>query len=162
MAQMTTRTQADPIFAARLTPHRSLTPRGRHVLILVVAIGAAIPGLIFYSLGAWPIVVFAILDVIVVALALRWSMRDARRFEEVTLWPNRLQVRRVSAGGREAVSQFDPHAVRLTVERDYDERTTAISLRTRTGRFEIGEFLATTERASFAQVFGRALRQARR
>jgi uncharacterized membrane protein len=162
MAQMTTKTQAEPIFAARLTPHRSLTPRGRQVLIVCVAIGAAIPGLVFYSLGAWPIVGFMGLDVAAVYLALRWSMRDAGRFEEVTLWPNRLQVRRVSASGREATSQYDPHEVRLIVERDFDERTTGLNLKTRDGRIEIGSFLAAAERASFAQVFGRALRQARR
>jgi uncharacterized membrane protein len=162
MAQMTTKTQAEPIFAARLTPHRSLTPRGRQVLIVCVAIGAAIPGLVFYSLGAWPIVGFMGLDVLAVYVALRWSMRDAHRFEEVTLWPNRLQLRRVSAGGREAVSQYDPHEVRLIIERDFDERTTGLNLRTREGRVEIGSFLAAGERASFAQVFGRALRQARR
>jgi uncharacterized membrane protein len=159
---MTTKTQAEPIFAAKLTPHRSLSPRGRKILVAAVAVGAAIPGLVFYSLGAWPIVGFMGLDVLAVYLALRWSMRDAGRFEEVTLWPNKLQLRRVSPSGKEAVSHYDPHDIRLVVERDFDERTTGLNLKTSDGPVEIGSFLAAAERASFAQVFGRALRKARR
>ncbi|HEY4199431.1 MAG TPA: DUF2244 domain-containing protein [Devosiaceae bacterium] len=159
---MTTKTQAEPIFAAKLTPHRSLSPRGRQVLIIALAICAAIPGFVFSRLGAWPIVGFMGLDVLAVYFALRWSMRDGDRFEEITLWPNRLQLRRVSAKGKEAISQFNPRQVRLVLERDYDERTTGLNLRTEDGDVEIGGFLAAAERASFAKVFGTALRKARR
>ena len=160
-ANMITKTQADPLFAATLTPHRSLGRRGRVILIGSVAAMAAIPGLVFYSLGAWPIVGFMGLDVAAMWFALRWSTRETKRFEEVTLWPHRLEVRAVSAGGKQQVTAFDPHATRLIVDRDYDEKTTAIYLRNTAGDHELGSFLAASEKASFARVFGTALRKAR-
>lgn len=159
---MITKTQADPLFAAKLTPHRSLGPRGRAVLVGAVMAMAAIPSLVFYSLGAWPIVGFMGLDVLAVWVALRWSAHQTKRAEEVTLWPNRLEVREVSAGGKQSVVAFDPNETRLIVDRDYDEKTTALYLRNREGDYELGAFLAASEKASFARVFGTALRKARR
>ncbi|QMV00075.1 DUF2244 domain-containing protein [Devosia sp. D6-9] len=159
---MITKTQADPLFAAKLTPYRSLSSRGQTVLIGVIAAMAAIPSMVFYSLGAWPIVGFMGLDVLGMWLALRWSNRQTRRFEEVTLWPNRLEVREVSPGGKQTTTAFDPHRTRLIVDRDYDEKTLALYLRNDGGDYELGSFLAASEKASFAKVFGTALRRARR
>jgi uncharacterized membrane protein len=58
MPKMTTQTQAKPLFSAKLTPHRSLGRRGGRVVIALVAVFATIPGIVFFSLGAWPIVGF--------------------------------------------------------------------------------------------------------
>jgi len=159
---MITKTQADPLFAAKLTPHRSLSPRGRNILVAAIAVMAAIPGLVFYALGAWPVVGFMGLDVAAVWVALRWSSRETNRFEEVTLWPNRLEVRAVSARGRQQIFAFDPRRTKLILDRDYDEKTTALYLRDNGADHELGSFLAANEKADFAKVFGTALRRARR
>ena len=58
MPKMTTQTQARPLFAAKLTPHRSIGRRGYRIVIAVMAIAATVPAITFYSLGAWPIVVY--------------------------------------------------------------------------------------------------------
>ena len=57
MPKMTTQTQARPLFAARLTPHRSLGRRGFRVVLAIMAIGVTVPAIAFYSLGAWPVVI---------------------------------------------------------------------------------------------------------
>jgi uncharacterized membrane protein len=49
---MSTKIQAKPLFAATLTPHRSLSPRGKRVVIGLVAALALVPGLVFYVAGA--------------------------------------------------------------------------------------------------------------
>ena len=67
---MTTQTTARPLFAATLTPHRSLSRRGMRIVIAVMAIGASIPGMLFFALGAWPIVGIMGLDVALVWWAL--------------------------------------------------------------------------------------------
>ena len=159
--KMTTRIEARPLFAATLTPHRSLSKRGLRYVIAFVAVLASIPGMIFFSLGAWPVVGFMGLDVLLVWWALSASLRDGKRLEKVTLWPDELELRRVSAGGKEELIRFNPFFVKLVIDRDYNERTTGIHLRTRDRDIEIGSFLNADDKASFARAFGTALKKAR-
>ena len=158
---MTTETQARPLFAAKLTPHRSIDPRGIRIVCAFAASLLLLPGLIFYLLGAWPVVGFMGLDVAALYWALTHSLRDGRRYEEVTLWADRLDVRQVSAKGEVQTQSFNPFFVRLVIERDIDEHTTAIKLRTRERDLVVGAFLNPDDKATFAQAFGTALRKAR-
>jgi len=150
-----------PLLSAVLTPYRSLSPRGIRLVVALTALLAAIPGLVFFFLGAWPILGFMGLDVLAVWWALSHSFRDGRRFEVITLWPDALEVRQVSARGREARQTFNPFYVRLEVDRDVDDRTTALRLRSRTRALEIGAFLNPDDKASFASALGKALHAAR-
>ena len=154
-------TTTAPLFAAELTPNRSLSPRGMRIVIGLVAALAALPGLIFFLMGAWPVVGFMGLDVIAIAWALHVSMRRGRRREQITLWSDRLEVVSIDAKGGESVEGFNPKTVRLIIDRDFNERTTALKLRTTQGETEIGAFLAPDDRSSFAKAFGTALRKAR-
>ena len=158
---MTTETQARPLFAATLTPHRSLSRRGLRFVVAGIAVLASIPGMVFFALGAWPVVGFLGLDVLLVWWALTASLRDGRRREKVTLWADELEVTRVTARGREQMLRFHPHSVKLVIDRDYNERTTGLHLRTRDDDIEIGAFLSADDKASFAKAFGTALRKAR-
>lgn len=151
-----------PLFAASLTPYRALGPRGI-LVVTAVAIGlSAPPALALYRLGAWPAVWAMGLGVLALYLALRLSLRDGRRREEVTLWPDALEIRQVDPRGGEKRARFNPFFVRLAVERDGEDRTTTLRLETRDGGFEIGAFLNPDDKASFAKAFGAALRNARR
>lgn len=158
---MNTKTQARPLFAATLTPNRSLGRRGLRVVIATLAVMASIPGMIFFSLGAWPIVGFLGLDVLLVWWAMSAALREGERLEEVTLWPDQLELRQVAPGGEEQLRRFNPFYVKLVIDRDFDERTTALHLRTRDDDIEIGAFLSSDDKASFAKVFGTALKKAR-
>jgi uncharacterized membrane protein len=158
---MTTQTQARPLFAATLTPHRSLSRDGIRYVVVFVAVMASIPGIVFFSLGAWPILGFLGLDVLLVWWALSASMRDGKRQEMVTLWPDELELKRVSARGKEELLRFNPYFVKLVIDRDYNERTTGLHLRTRESDVEIGSFLNGDEKTSFAKAFGTALKRAR-
>lgn len=158
---MTTRTQARPLFAATLTPNSSLSRRGLRLVVAIAAILASVPAMIFLSLGAWPIAAFLGLDVALVWWALRTAVEGGRQFEQVTLWADQLEVRQVSARGREQVLTFNPFYVKLVIERDFNERITALHLRTPDSDTEIGAFLSPDDKTSFAKVFGTALKKAR-
>ncbi len=158
---MTTQTEARPLFAATLTPHRSLTRNGLRWVIALTAIAASIPAMIFFSLGAWPIVGFMGLDLLAIWWALSASMRDGRQIEKVTLWPDELELKRIAANGREELLRFNPFFVKLVIDRDYNERTIALHLRTREADTVIGAFLNPDDKASFARAFGTALKKAR-
>ena len=158
---MSTKTQARPLFAARLTPHRSLTTRGYRWVIALACIMATIPALVFFSMGAWPIVGFLGIDLLAIWWALSSSMRAGKEFEEVTLWPDELEVKQVGANGKSQLTRFNPFSVKLVIDRDFNERVTGLHLRTKDADMVLGAFLSTDEKSSFAKVFGTALKKAR-
>jgi uncharacterized membrane protein len=164
MAAMTTpgfASAGSPIFAASLTPHRALSRRGLRIVIALVAVLASIPGIVFFALGAWPVVGFMGLDVLAVWWALSASMKDGKRLEQVTLYPDSLVVRRVSPAGAESHATFNPFFVRLVVTRDGEDRVTGLALRSRDDELAIGAFLNPADKATFAKAFGDALSRAR-
>jgi uncharacterized membrane protein len=158
---MSTKIQAKPLFAATLTPHRSLSPRGKRVVIGLVAALALVPGIVFYVAGAWPVVGFMGLDVVAIWIALTVSMRGGRAYEVVTLWPGTLEVKKVDAKGAEDVMTFIPFNVRFVIDRDYNERLTGLWLKERERKIALGAFLSAEEKLSFSKAFGTALKKAR-
>jgi len=158
---MTTQTQARPLFAATLTPHRSLTRRGYRYVIALACVLATIPGIVFFSLGAWPVVGFLGLDVLAIGWALAASMKSSKQYEVVTLWPDELEVKQVAPNGKTEITRFNPFFVKLVIDRDFNERTTGLHLRSRETDLAIGAFMNPDDKASFAKVFGTALKKAR-
>jgi len=158
---MSTKTQAKPLFAATLTPHRSLTPTGKRVVIGLVAALALVPGVVFYLAGAWPVVGFMGLDVLAIWAALTISMRGGKAYEVVTLWPTALELKKVDAKGGEEVLNFAPKAVKFVIDRDYNERVTGLWLKLDSKKVPLGAFLSAEEKLSLSKVFGSALRKAR-
>lgn len=153
--------QSSPLFAALLTPHRSMDGQAIRWVVAFTAIMASIPGLIFFAMGAWPIVGFLGLDVLLLYWALSASLKSGKAFEEVTLWPDALDIRQVSEGGQETNHSINPFYARLRVIRDSAERVTTLMVVTRDRAIEIGRFLNAEDKASFASVFGAALHKAR-
>ena len=161
MPKMTTQTQARPLFAAKLTPNRSLGRRSGRVVLAITVVMATIPGIVFFSLGAWPVVGFLGLDVVLLWWAFSTSLRNSRRYELVTLWPDQLELKQVDGYGKEQLSRFNPYFVKLVIDRDFNERTTGLHLRTRERDVMLGAFLNQDEKSSFAKAFGTALKRAR-
>lgn len=157
----TVNTRQSPLFAALLTPHRSLGVTGIRRVVAIYAVLAAIPGLYFFFTGAWPIIGFLGLDALALWWALSASLKSGKAFEEVTLWRDELEIRHVTARGRERRHAFNPFWVRLNVDRDFEDRVTRLVLRMRSEELEIGAFLNPDDKESFATVFGQALSKAR-
>lgn len=154
-------TTTTPLFAAELTPHRSLGARGGWIVVGLVAMLAALPGLMFLSMGAWPIVGFMVLDVLAIAIALYVAMRRGKRREQITVWADQLEWTATDAKGGKTLRRFNPKTVRLLLDRDADEKTTALRLRQGKDELEVGAFLKAEDKSSFAKALGTALRKAR-
>ena len=158
---MSTKTQAKPLFAATLTPHRSLTSKGKRIVIGLVVALAIIPGLIFYVAGAWPVAAFMGADVLAIYAAFTLTMRTGKVQEVLTLWPAALELKKVDAKGTEEVMNFTPAGVKFVIDRDFNERVTGLWLKSDGKRVPLGTFLSTDEKLSLSKAFGTALRKAR-
>ena len=101
------------IFSAVITPHRSLGRYGFMVLMAVFGGISFIAGMVFLMLGAWPVFGFFGLDVALLYWAFRLNYRHAAAYEEVTMTPVALTVRKVSHRGRMREWVLNPLWVRL-------------------------------------------------
>src|SRR6185295_19237961 len=101
-AQVAVQAGEPTLFSALLTPHRSLSGTGFVVLMAVVAGISFIGGVVFFVVGAWPVIGFLGLDVALVYWAFRANYRAAAAYEEVTVTPSELRLRRVSHRGEVA------------------------------------------------------------
>jgi len=149
------------LFDAVLTPHRSLPIKGFNLLIAAVVGANLLIGVPLWLLGAWPVVGFMGLDVLAIWAALTISMRGGKAYEVVTLWPTSLELKKVDPKGAEEAMSFVPKTVKFVIDRDYNERVTALWLKTDAKRIPLGAFLSAEEKLSLSKVFGTALRKAR-
>lgn len=146
-----------PFFEAVLTPYRSLSPRGFMIFMLCIAAVSFASGILFLSIGAWPVFGFFGLDVLLLWAAFRMNYASARRYEEVSLSAHELVIRKVSPGGKSLEYRFNPAWVRLVVDRVEDEGVVRISLMSRGETVSIGAFLNPDDRTSFAGAMVNAL-----
>lgn len=106
-----------PIFHAVLTPHRSLSRRGFNTMMGALGILSLFVGIGFVSNGAWPVVGFFGLDVLVLWLAFRANYRAGRVREEVRVSRTQLLIRKVSPRGHVAEASYNPFFTRLSTLR---------------------------------------------
>ena len=151
-----------PIFSAVLTPYRSLGHYGFALFMAAVALMSVAAGVVFLLLGAWPVFGFLGLDVLVLYVAFRINFRDARAYEEVTVTPSELTVRKVSPRGDVAEWSANPLWVRLEREMHEEFGLQRLCLVTRGHAFPIASFLCPDEKASFATALAAAIHEAKR
>ena len=151
-----------PIFAAIVTPHRSLGSTGFLILMAAVAVVSFGAGAAFLMIGAWPVLGFFGLDVALLYWAFRINYRRASAFEEITVTPEIMTVRKVSHRGEVRQWQANPLWVRLEQETHEDYGIERLSLVSRGERVSVAGFLGPGEKAGFARALGRALAQDRR
>jgi uncharacterized membrane protein len=154
------KSEGGPSFDAILHPHRSLPPAGFAVLMAALAGTSFIAGLVFVSMGAWPVFGFFGLDVALLYLAFRLNYRSGRLYERVQLTPQRLTLTRVHPSGRHEVFEFNPYWVRVELKELPSERT-VLALALGRNQWVFGRFLTDDERRDFATHLTAALISAR-
>jgi uncharacterized membrane protein len=150
------------IFSATLTPHRSLGRVGFLILMLLFGAISFVTGMMFLVVGAWPVIGFFGLDVLLLYWAFRLNYRHAEAYEQVTVTCSELKVRKVSHLGRVREWVLNPLWVRLDKSEIEEFGVDRLFLVSRGKKLTIGSFLGPDEKADFARELGRALQLARR
>ncbi|MCX7312310.1 MAG: DUF2244 domain-containing protein [Hyphomicrobiales bacterium] len=150
------------LFSAIITPHRSLSSRGFVAVMALVGGLSFIGGMFFIWLGAWPVIGFLGLDVALVYWAFRANYRAAAAFEEVTVTPSELRVRRVSHRGEVAEWTLNPLWTKLDREHNEDYGLLKLFLVSRGRKLPVAGYLSPHEREGFAAELSAALGEARR
>jgi uncharacterized membrane protein len=150
------------LFSALLTPHRSLGRGGFLALMAFLTLISFAAGLVFWLMGAWPVLGFFGLDVLAVYWAFRINFRHARASEEIRITPSELRLRRVSHRGHVVEFVLNPLWVQLDQKTHAEFGIEKLYLRSKGRRLSVGSFLGPDEKASFAKALDAALAAARR
>jgi uncharacterized membrane protein len=151
-----------PLFSATITPHRSLGRRGFIALMCAIGGISFIGGMVFLALGAWPVMGFLGLDVLLIYWAFRANYRAARAYETVTVTASAITIRQVSHRGAKTELTFNPLWVKLEREADPEFNAGKLYLVSRGRKFVIAGFLSPREKDTFAGALLAALHEAKR
>jgi len=148
------------VFGAELAPHRSLAPQGFLLLMGSIGLISFAAGIAFYLAGAWPVVGFLGLDVLLVYLAFRINYRRGNLREILELTRDDLHVRRIDHRGRETSWHFQPYWLQVNIDEPPDHHSQLL-LSSHGRSLAVGSFLAPEERLDLAQALRRALGEIR-
>jgi uncharacterized membrane protein len=141
-------------------PHRSLSRSGFLVLMGLICACSFTIGMLFFMVGAWPVIGFLGLDVLVVYIAFRLNYRAARAYEVLHLTRSRFEITKVDPRGRGRRAAFEPTWLAVDMD-DPPHRRSKLILRSHGKRLEIGGFLTPAEKLDLARAIRRALDAAR-
>jgi uncharacterized membrane protein len=148
-------------FDAEIRPNRSLPNPGFYALMAAVALISFSAGLAFMMIGAWPVLGFFGLDVLLVWLAFKLSYRDGRRREIIQITAEEIRVSRASPFGHLTSFRLPAAWTKVEIagegEPDVQARLTAMGK-----TLIIGSLLSPRERESLAEAVREALTKARR
>jgi uncharacterized membrane protein len=136
-----------------LTPHRSLSREGFIAVIGLVAVINLIVGVMFYVVGAWPIVGFLGLDVLAIWWAFKQNFKDQREAERIVKQGDDVTLFRFLKDGTTREAKFNRLWTRVELEYDAErELVGRLHLCMRGERHEIASFLGAEERESLAKA----------
>lgn len=148
------------LFEATIVPHRSLSPRGLRVLIVVIAALCAFLALRFWLIGAWPVAGFAVVEIGLAVWLLLLNARRARACELVLLTEDALRIIRIDPRGRREERCLNSAWLNVLVEEE-PGRVPRLLLAARNVREEIGTVLGEAQKRDLAAALGAALYRAR-
>jgi len=140
---------ADDITVFRLKPHSSLGKQGFLVLMLFVSFVSFASGAFFVYLGAWPVMGFFGIEVLLLYGAFRLNYFSARRVEELEISSDCFKLTKISAKGHASEVSLNPYWLRFELKpsRHDPEVPGDLIISSHGKSYHIGSFLSPEERA---------------
>lgn len=147
-------------FDAVLYPNCSLGPVGFLLVMTGISGLSFFAGTMAYLAGAWPVMGFLGLDVLLIYLAFKFNFRAGRIYETVQLDDASLLIRRFLPDGRILSWNFQAYWAKVElIERA--QNLPLLAVRSHGKYLVFGNFLTREERAEFAAALRQALSRQR-
>ncbi len=151
---------SQPIFEAILAPHQSLGRRGSFILMAGLGVLSAGISLRFLILGAWPVMAFSCIEVMLAVLLLAVHRRRAQMREVIRLNASEIMVVQTEPGGK--CRSFSLPSAWLQVRLEGASGSgSRLVLRTHGSGREVGSFLHDPDRLSLFEALQDALHRLR-
>lgn len=144
------------LFDVVLYPHRSLGRRGFLTLMALISAVSFATGMAFVLRGAWPVMGFFGLAVVLIYVAFKLNYRAGRQYETLRLGRDELVVRRTQPSGLSREWRFEPFWLRIGVERPHRPES-RLMLSSHGRHLALGGFLSLQERLDLAAALQGAL-----
>jgi len=154
--------QDAPVYRVCLWPNRSLSPAGKRTVLIVAAIGLAVP--LGPALGTpvfWGLLPFVLGALGFLWLGFRRSDFDGGLTEDLMLWPDEMRVERREPDGRVLRWRAAPYWVRLRLHEEGARVENYLTLKGGGREIELGAFLSPDERAALKDEVESALARVR-
>jgi len=147
------------LFEATSRPRQSLNAAGMRLAALVLVLGLGFSGVLFAFLGAWPVLGFAGVELLLVlGLFSLHRAQAGRSVERISLADGQLRIRRVDGSGRVHEAVLDPYWARLRL---VDEASPRLLVGHRGRESEIGVYLNEDEKRDLERALSAALQRYR-
>jgi uncharacterized membrane protein len=154
------RTDGATVFEAVIVPHRSLTPRGLAILIVVLATLCGLVGLRFWLIGAWPVACFGAVEIGLAAFLLLLNARGAHASELLILSEHALRIVRTDRRGQRNESVLPVGWLNALLE-ELPGRVPRLLLVAHGVREEVAKSLGEAEKRDLSAALAQALHQLR-
>jgi len=145
-----------PRFSAILSPHRSLSQRGFKITMASVGLFSFTVGLWFYLKGAWPVMGFFGLDVLILYLAFKANYREGHVYETVELTNDALSITHHPVRGEQKKWHFNPYCVQLNL-RERRGKCCVVEASSHGKKLVFAHFLSDDEKRDFTRHLNSAL-----
>ena len=133
-----------------LTPRCSLTPIGAGVFVAIVGATTLAVAAVYAVQGMWPVLLFAVLEIVLLAWAVRASMRAGAKRETIVIDEQSITIRRSGPAG-EHFLVFPRHGSKVKLHAPSTAlHPSRLVLESRGAACEVGTFLTEDERCSLA------------
>lgn len=148
------------IITITLWPYRSLGSRG-YLYLMIGFVGLIfILSLLFYSLGAWPVIGFLGIEIGLVWLVFRMNYNAGRNFEQISITPDTTSIEKVSwRGNNHYLKITSPWVTARCIKRDGSPDK--LILQYHSEQLEIGSFLPPREKSSLADALNESFERMR-
>jgi uncharacterized membrane protein len=133
-----------------LTPRCSLTRVGARVFVAIVGATTFVIAAVYALQGMWPVLLFAAVEIGLLAWAVRASMRDGSKRETIGFDEQSITIRRTGPAG-EHFLVFPRHGSEVTLHAPSTAlHPSRLVFESRGAACEVGRFLTEDERRSLA------------
>ncbi len=124
--------------------------------MLAVAVAGFGIGTAFFLIGAWPVLGFCGLEVLLIYWAFRLNYRSAQGHERLRLTESALEVRHVDPDGSTRSFALEPHWLQVRID-DPPKDDSQLTLTSHGRTLIVGRFLTPEERLEVARALRSAL-----
>ena len=134
----------------KVYPNQSLTYKGLFFLMLFITIPASYIGISFYFMGAWPVLGFMGLEIILIYIAFKILFKRSESYEHILLDRTKLKIFYNNKNKTLKEIELEPTWLQVKIEDIYKNKG-VLTLSSHGKKIVLGNFLVPEERLKLAK-----------
>ena len=155
-----TQTTATVYFDATLTPNTALSPRAFLIVMGLVGLMSFLAGIMFLSMGAFPVLGWFGLDALAIWFAFRKNFQNLKQATHITVTAEDIAISHTQPGSEPREARMPTTFTRISLEHP-DRKPSELRLAHAQTTYVIGRFLTPSERKSLHDALKAAVTRAR-